>query len=56
MKYRGQGDRIMGAKIFLTFEKRVQYSTEKNTGQNRISIKGNPATATIQKVFVYNDE
>lgn len=54
MKYTAQGEKIQGKELFLTFEHRPQFSFEDKTGQSRVYIRGNPATATIKKVFVYN--
>jgi len=51
--YTCEGDAIEGRKIICTFEERPSMGTEKGTRRPQSTIKGNPASATLSKVWKY---
>lgn len=52
-KYTKELEAIEGQKIFCTFKARPSFGIEKATGRQEIAITGNPATATVTKVWKY---
>jgi len=54
-KYVKEGEAIEGEKIFCTFKLKPSIGTEKETKRQEITITGNPATASIDKVWKYKN-
>lgn len=52
-KYTREGEAIEGQKIFCTFRARPSFATEEATGRQTTTITGNPASATVDKVWKY---
>jgi hypothetical protein len=54
--YTKEGEAIEGQKIFCTFEARPSFGIEKATGRQTITTTGNPASATVTKVWKYKEK
>jgi hypothetical protein len=55
LKYTNEGEAIEGHRILCTFEDRPSYGIEKTTGRQQITITGNPATASIDRIWKYKE-
>ena len=53
-KYVKELEAIEGKQILCTFEHRPSIGIDKGTGRQQIGIAGNPATASVDKVWKYN--
>jgi len=54
-KYTREGERIEGRIIFCVFESRPSFGIEKESGRQTTTITGNPAVATVKKVWKYQE-
>lgn len=54
-RYTREGDTIEGERIFCTFKARPSYGFEEATGRQTVSIRGNPASAVVDKVWTYKE-
>ena len=52
-QYHSISDSIEGKKIICVFEERPSFGIEKESKRQQVAIKGNPATATVSKIFEY---
>lgn len=52
-KYTKEGEMIEGKTILCIFELRPSFGIQKGTGRQTATITGNPAVATIKKVWKY---
>lgn len=52
-KYTRGGEMIEGQTILCVFEARPSFGIEKATGRKTATITGNPAVATVKKVWKY---
>ena len=52
-QYASLSDSIEGKKLICVFEDRPSFGIEKQSKRQQIAIRGNPATATVSKVFEY---
>ena len=52
-EYHGLNDSIEGKKIICIFEERPSYGIEKQSKRQQVAIKGNPASASLSRVWEY---